>query len=142
MHRRGRVNFCLTCLVMLIVGLAFAGALRTVCWGCMVQGLLPLVQGLLPPVVSRPCRRIAKGRPAAAHAVQRSPFSSSEALGIPAEPFASARMPAAMYVFIKVTRLAGYRAPVPVPAAAPVPAAGELGPPEAVPVYEEHYAEL
>ena len=43
MHRRGRVNFCLTFLVMLIVGLAFAGALRTVCWGCMAQGLLPLL---------------------------------------------------------------------------------------------------
>ena len=26
-HRRGRANFCLTCLVMLIIGLAFAGAL-------------------------------------------------------------------------------------------------------------------
>ena len=26
-HRRGQANFCLTCLVMLIIGLAFAGAL-------------------------------------------------------------------------------------------------------------------
>jgi hypothetical protein len=24
-HRKGRVNFCLTCLIMLIVGLLFAG---------------------------------------------------------------------------------------------------------------------
>ena len=50
---------------------------------------------------------------------------------------------AGMYVFIKMTRLAGYRATVPVPA--PVPAASvPLPPPQDppgadVPVYEQHY---
>ena len=44
-----------------------------------------------------------------------------------------------MYVFIRVTRLAGYRAPLPA-APGPVPAAPE--PPVLdgdIPVYEEHY---
>lgn len=49
--------------------------------------------------------------------------------------------PTAMYVFIKITRLAGYRAPMPVPAA-PVPAASEPVQPDPVPEYEHHYAEL
>lgn len=76
-HRRGRANFCLTCLIMLVVGLTFA----------------------------------------------------------------------AMYMFIKVTRFAGYRAtaPLPVPMPSPpVPAAGpgtayEAAPPEGLAEYQQHY---
>ncbi|KAL4458035.1 hypothetical protein ABPG75_012900 [Micractinium tetrahymenae] len=73
-HRRGRANFCLTCLIMLIVGLTFA----------------------------------------------------------------------AMYVFIKLTRFAGYRAAAPLPAAAPgppVPGPGAvvLAPTDGLAEYERHY---
>ena len=44
-----------------------------------------------------------------------------------------------MYVFIKMTRLAGYRAAAATPAAAAGP---PLAPPGGIPDYEQHYEEL
>jgi hypothetical protein len=46
-----------------------------------------------------------------------------------------------MYVFIKMTRLAGYRAAAATPAAAGPPPA-PLAQPGGIPVYEQHYEEL
>lgn len=123
-HKRGRANFCLTCLVMLVVGVAFAGERRA--RGGQLLARLPL-------------RLRREPRPVAAWRMQRQCPGAAEA-GLPP----GCPDPAAMYVFIKVTRLAGYRAAAPTLApAAPVPGGMEPGaPPEGVPTLEDHYAEL
>lgn len=46
-----------------------------------------------------------------------------------------------MYLFIRMTRLAGYRAAAPLPPpTAPLPSPPPLAP-DALPAYEEHYAQ-
>lgn len=129
-HRRGRANFCLTCLIMLVVGLTFAGG-----WVGGGRAGPHALQALAVALCASAC--VLGSLPSL-----QLPLRGSRTPPSPVPP-----LPAAMYMFIKVTRFAGYRAtaPLPVPMPSPpVPAAGpgtayEAAPPEGLAEYQQHY---